>query len=54
MAMVKDAVFGFDLTGADGRVIDPETVLEVVFSTLTPELAASLRASEVASWMRAG
>jgi nicotinamidase-related amidase len=53
MAMVKDAVFGFDLTGADGRVIDPETVLEVVFATLTPELATSLRAGEVAEWMRA-
>ncbi len=51
MAVVRDGVFGFAVTRADGREIDPETVRDVVLGSLAPVLADVIAADQVADWV---
>jgi nicotinamidase-related amidase len=41
VTVVQDAVFGFGITGPDGRAHDPETVLSVTLATLSAGFAAA-------------
>lgn len=51
MAVVRDGVFGFAVTRPDGRVIDPDTVRDVVLGSLAPVLADVIDADAVAGWV---